>query len=364
MVVRSFRLERRVLFVAAMTLALFGAGPVSAAAPVLPPAFPDGTWEGQSVDTGPISKPGLWAVATGDVMFDLTVSNGSELADGTLRIDSTSKSEAGVDLAEITVEGDVGAERDVGVRGVLGSGHDDRGGDVARVPGSDRLLRTHQWDAVARVTSPPDPVTGDLATEAAGYPAIAGLRHRRHRVLRRDSHRWRCGTRGRGRRRVQLAGSRDGGPAGHRILRPSNILEIAERYEALAAKVAAISACVALPPGFVAGLVRHGHGFAVPARPAEGARRPRRVHGAAAAGAARLGPEDGLRRRTPFPARAPTRTLAKNLLVQFETALEAELDAAAAAGDFQTILDILVAAEQFGLDALAAKAKSLQGSGD
>ena len=64
------------------------------------------------------------------------------------------------------------------------------------------------------------------------------------------------------------------------------------------------------------------------------------------------------------PGSGAYQDFAKNLLVQFETTLEAKLNDAAAVGDSTTILDILVAAQQFGLDALAEKAKGLLESGN
>jgi hypothetical protein len=48
---------------------------------------------------------------------------------------------------------------------------------------------------------------------------------------------------------------------------------------------------------------------------------------------------------------------ATDLLAYFDTTLELKLDAAIAAKDTQTILDILIGAQQFGLDALANKAQ-------
>ena len=57
------------------------------------------------------------------------------------------------------------------------------------------------------------------------------------------------------------------------------------------------------------------------------------------------------------PGSGPYQEVAKNLLVEFEATLEAKLQTAAQAGDVQTVLDILVGAQQYGLDALANEAQ-------
>lgn len=57
------------------------------------------------------------------------------------------------------------------------------------------------------------------------------------------------------------------------------------------------------------------------------------------------------------PGSAPLKQKAKELLDGFEAGLEQKLDEATAAGDAPTIIDILIGAQQFGLDALAANAQ-------
>jgi hypothetical protein len=63
------------------------------------------------------------------------------------------------------------------------------------------------------------------------------------------------------------------------------------------------------------------------------------------------------------PGSGLLQSAAKNLLVQFEATLDLKLEAAAAAGDTQTILDILIGAQIYGLDDLADKAQGLLAEG-
>lgn len=351
---RSFRFERRVL-IAASVLALFGAGPVSAAAPVLPPAFPDGTWEGQSVYGGPISKPGLMAVGTGDVKFDLTVSNGN-VADGTMIMEFSGTSGSAVDIAMITLKGTLalsGTSAFVEFSGPVSmTGEATSHGYLVPI---DFSGPTNGALSPGYVTC--DLVTGDLATEARdiqqslGFatgvtglfvairtgdsPATADAVVEEYNALA-DAM-------------ADLLGT---DPS------PDQILEMAAQYEALAAKVAAISACESLPPGFISGLSDKGIGALFQhvlqkALDNPGAYTAQQLLSLLASGVRMGCVGDSV------PGSGAYQDSAANLLVQFETTLEAKLNAADAAGDLQTVQDIWIAAQQLGLDALAEKAKKL-----
>lgn len=350
---RSFRVERRVVIAGAAVLALLGAGPAPVSvADGLPPAFPDGAWAGDSLYGGEISKPGSWAVATGDVSFILTVSNGN-VADGLMIVNS---SNTGSGNAQITLKGSL--ELSGSAAFVEFSGPVTLVGTVTASGYTAPINFTGISDGtMSPFFSTCNMVTGDLATQARNIQESLG---------------YATGVTG------LFAAFRTGGSAGtaNEVVdeydalaaamedlvkinpSPEQVLEMTELYEALGAKIAAIGACFELPPGFQSGLSNMATGSLFQALLQKALNDPdaytvQELLSLLASGL-RMGAVGSA-----IPGSGGYQDTAESLMVQFEATLEAKLDAAAAAGDLQAVQDIWIAASQLGLKALAAKAKNL-----
>jgi hypothetical protein len=136
-----------------------------------------------------------------------------------------------------------------------------------------------------------------------------------------------------------------------------------QQYEAYAAKVAGIGACGGkLPGGFESGLSDKALGFLFQDLLQKALDNPDAYTAqellSLLASGLRMGAVGNK-----VPGSGLLQSAAKNLLVQFEATLDLKLQAAAAAGDTQTILDILIGAQIYGLDDLADKAQGLLAEG-
>jgi len=140
---------------------------------------------------------------------------------------------------------------------------------------------------------------------------------------------------------------------------PEQVAELVKQYEALAAKIAAIGACGgSLPQGFQSGLsdkviAAFFQDLLQKALDNPDAYTAQQLMELLGSGI-RMGAVGNA-----VPGTVAFQNVAKDLLVQFEATLESKLQAAAAAGDQQTVIDILIGAQTYGLDALQDNAELL-----
>ncbi len=338
---------------------------VSVGLPALPagaklgPAFPDGQWHGTSLYGGKISKADVSATGFGDVTFDLTVANG-EVTDGTLSVHVSATGTSATAVADLTFSGTlqmggtaaaVEFSGPVTVKGTASSG-------AFTVP-IKFTATDHGTFSPAFVTC--NQVTGDLAVgarkdqQAAGFATTikgpfvairtAGAAGSVDAVIQQYKS-----------LNDAMVDALGGSPS------PEEVIELAKQYEAVAATLASIGACESLPTGFESGLSDKMIGALFQDLLQNALDHPAKY--SAQALLSLLG--SGLRMDAvgnSVPGSGPYQEVAKNLLVEFETTLEAKLQTAAKAGDTQTVLDILVGAQQCGLDALANEAQGLLATG-
>ena len=338
-----------------MALALLAARPLQVPPPADLPAFPDGEWHGTSFYGGQIENPEVWVTGGGDIVFDMTVADGI-VTDGTLEYALSESGLSATAVGQIDFTGTMQMSGTAAVvqfagtanmHGTVSSGGFDVPIDFSG-PSAGKLSPSH-------VTC--NQVTGDLATdareaqEAAGFTTnVTGL----------------------------FVAIRSGSAADAEALyaeysslmdavvdllvvtpSPEQVLDMVMQYEAYAAKVAGIGACGgSLPGGFESGLSDKALGFLFQdllqkALDNADAYTAQELLSLLASGV-RMGAVGNA-----VPGSGLLQKAAKNLLVQFEATLESKLIAAAAAGDKQTVLDILIGAQVLGLDALADKAQGL-----
>jgi hypothetical protein len=343
----------RGLIVAATMLTLLGAVPVQVPPPVpvvLPLDFPDGVWHGTSLYGGAINRPGVWAAANGDVVFDITVLDG-KVTDGTMTIELPGTSESATGTANITLTGTlkmsgtaaiVEFSGPVTMKGTATSGGFSVPIDFTGI--SDGAL-SPTW-----VTC--NVVSGDLATQARDMQEAAGFTSSVAGPF--------VAVRSGGEELAQEYAALVAAIADLLVVKPTpeQVLELAQQAEALVKKRAALGACGSLPPDYVPGVPEFVIGDLFQELLQKALSDPDAY--TAQELLSLLG--SGIRVRAvgnSVPGEGPYQDFAKSLLVQFENALEAKLDAAAAAGDWETVQDIWTAAQQLGLAALADKAKDL-----
>jgi hypothetical protein len=344
---------------ATMLALLAAASPYSAAADD-PPAFPDGDWHGTSYYGGQIENSEVWVTGGGDIVFDMTVED-ANVTDGTLvyEIDEMGLSETAAGQISFTgsmqMSGTAAVVEFAGtasMQGTITSGGIDVPIEFSG-PSAGKLSPTY-------VTC--NEVSGDLATEAREAQEAAGFTTNVTGLF------------------VALKTGGSGSSAEAIMAEyvslteaivdllgaspsPQQIVEMVKQSEALAAKIAGIAACGgSLPQGFQSGLSNNVIGslfqdLLQKALDDPDAYTAQELLALLAAGI-RMGAVG-----KSVPGSAPFKDFAKNLLVQFEATLDLKLEAAAAAGDKQTILDILIGAQIYGLDDLADKAQGLLAGG-
>jgi hypothetical protein len=342
---------RRTLRLAApLILAVLGA-----AVPTLPAtakkqvAFPDGVWTGTAIYTGSAAGQGFLAEADADVEFELTVNQG-DVTDGTMAVKGSGSGSgfsvgggAGVlDFSgKLTLSGNAAL--------VLAQGSVSFSGIVSGVPVEFGGGTSFEF-APSFVTC--NRVTGDLTGETQGPQGTTAS--------------------------AKFVAIRTGAPgAAKSVLQEydelvdavvdalsaipldiNEMLALIQRIDQLNAQILGLGQCQGpLPPGFSKGLsdtlltalfqdlikenvLDHADKYTAQALLS--------ILGVGV----RIGAVGNA-----VPGSAPLKLEAKNLLALFDIALEQKLDEAIAAGDSQTILDILVGAQQYGLDALADKAQ-------
>ena len=324
-----------------------------------PPAFPDGEWHGTSVYKGSITQSGVWAAADGDVIFDMTVVDG-EVVGGSLRFAVTGTSQTGTGSSELTFSGSMQMSGTAVVVEFSGpttmTGTATSGGFTVPI---DFTGPSDGTMSPSYVTC--NQVNGDLATQARNIQESAGFA----KPVTGDFIAVRTGG---------IAGSGEALLQEYLALRnaiadvlatdptAAQVLKLTQQYEAFAGKLVAIGSCESLPgdldpdlsDDLIAALLQDLLQKALDHPELYSAQELLSLLGS------------GLRMDAVGVAvsdSAPYEAFAKNLLVQFGVVLLDKLHAASAAGDQNTIKDILIAAQQYGLGALAKEAKKLYKAG-
>ncbi len=317
--------------------------------------FPDGEWHGTSVYKGAITQAGVWAAADGDVIFDMTVVDG-EVVGGSLRFAVTGDSVTDTGSSELTFSGSMQMSGTAFVVEFSGpttmTGTATSGGFTVPIeftgPSEGTLLPSY-------VTC--NQVNGDLATQARNIQENAGFAT----SVTGNFVAIRTGdTPGSGEALLQEYIALRNAILDMLATDPTaaQVLKLTQQYEAYAAKLVAIGSCQSLPGDLdpdlsddvIAALLQDLLQKALDHPEKYSAQELLSLLGS------------GLRMDAVGVAvseSAPYEAFAENLLAQFGAALLDKLHAASAAGDQNTIKDILVGALQYGLGALAKEAKTL-----
>ena len=320
-------------------------------------AFPDGVWVGQpAIWKGTVDEGFVFAEALANVDFDLTVEDG-EVTDGNMKIKGKVASVVEGD-PQVSVAGTVKGSYTLGGTGsvitVSGTVSFDL---VAEAAGIGSFPLSFSASGGGGRFKPSfascNKVTGDLATEhekdvqAQGINAsleaafvafrIAAPEEAEEVLAEYEAV-------------VNLIIDLPKNPA------PADLLAVAAKIDALNAKSLGLVACEIAPKGFQKGLqdtllsalfqdVLEGIFANADQYSAQDLLSLLGV-------GVRVGAV-GLN----VPGSKALKDVAESLFTQFEAALSQKVDAANAAGDKQTILDVLVAAQQYGMDALADHAQ-------
>jgi hypothetical protein len=337
-------------------LALLAAASPYAAAADDPPAFPDGDWHGTSYYGGQIENSEVWVTGGGDIVFDMTVED-ANVTDGTLVYEIAEMGLSETAAGQIDFTGSMQMSGTAAVvefsgtatmQGTITSGGIDVPIEFSG-PTAGKLTPGY-------VTC--NQVTGDLATDAreaqqaAGFTTnVTGL----YVAIRTGGSSGNAETIAAEYASLTnaLFDATGGSPS------PEQVAELVKQYEALAAKIAGIAACGgSLPKGFQSGLsdkviAAFFQDLLQKALDNPDAYTAQQLMELLGSGI-RMGAVGNA-----VPGTIAFQNVAKDLLVQFEATLESKLQAAAAAGDQQTVIDIMVGAQTYGLDALQDKAEQL-----
>ena len=316
-------------------------------------AFPDGEWTGKAIWIGSISKQDIFATGKGDVSFTMAV-DGGEVAAGTLTMNGVGKGKAPGATAKLTVKGSLDLSGTGAVVEVSGSVKWS-GSATSAILG---ITVPIKFSAQAGGSFSPtfatcNKVVGDLATETRKVQQSYGF----STTVKANFVAVRTGASPAAQGLIEdykslvqaVLDMLTGGPVDIGLL-----LDLAHQIDALNAALAGLGGCDVPPKGFEKGLqdtllaslfqdllqdqVLPGDSYTAQELLAFlGVGIHVGAVGAAVPG--NLGPN------------------AKNLFTQFEAALEVKLNQAIAANDTQTITDILIGAQQYGLDSLADKAQ-------
>ena len=348
---------RKVALVLVLCLTVAGAG-LHAAVAGKKVAFPDGVWEGTAFHTGTVSKDDLFATGKGAVAFQLTVENG-QVTDGKLTAvsDGAGTSEAAIaTLHFVLTTALYGSAEVVKAKGWLkATGEGTAYGVTVPIE-----FETHVNGLFSPSWVSCNKVTGDLATQSEQAAQAAGF----NANIEADFVAFRvAGTAGVESITTQytqlvdaILDAAGGAPTA------AQVLTLAQQVDALNAQVAGLGGCDVPPQGFQNGvadtlLASLFQDLLQTALNDPSAYTAQELLALLAAGVhvGAVGPS--------VSGSAPFQQMADSLYTQFGAILEQKLDQAAAAGDAATILDILVGAQQFGLQALADKAQGLLASG-
>ncbi len=348
---------RRAALLLALGLVVVDVGPHVAAAGDKP-AFPDGAWSGTAVHTGQVSGKGVAAWGDAAIVFELVV-DGGEVVSGTMTVVGDGIGVTAGTSAKLDVTGTFALSGSAVVVHAEGSYHFE--GTAAsygvEVPVEFSFGTTGtfspSWVSCNKVT-------GDLATtsqqaaEAAGFNADLEAKF----VAFREGGSPTAKSLATSYENLvdALVDAIDSAPP------VSLALDLAKQVDALNAKIAGLGGCDSPPKGFQNGvadtlLAALFQDLLQTALDDAGSYSAQDLLTLLSVGVhvGAVGSAVG--------ASAAFQQKAASLATQFEAVLEQKLDAAASAGDTQTVLDVLVGAQQFGLDALANKAQGYLATG-
>jgi hypothetical protein len=319
--------------------------------------FPDGDWEGQPlVWRGSLDEGYVFAEAAADVTFELSVEDG-KVSSGTMKLSGRSSS---------VVEGPPPVTVNVNVSGTYGLT-----GTAADVTMTGSLTmrgtaETQGFQVPIDFTTDPgkstfsptfvscNKVTGDLATRHEQHVRAQGINASIDAAF------------------VALRVS--AGPDATEVLaeydaladliialsapppKPADLLAVAEKIDSINSKLLGLGACDAAPPGFQKGLQDTTVSALFQDVLNDVLARTDDYSGQELLSLLAVGIRVGAVGLS-VPGSPAVKNFAKNLFTQFEAALIGKVDAARAAGDQQTILDVLVTAQQLGMNALADHAQ-------
>lgn len=321
-------------------------------------AFPDGVWEGTAYHTGTVSKDDLFATGKGAVAFQLTVENG-EVTDGKLTAvsDGAGSSDTTIATLHFVLTTALYGSADV----VKAKGWLKATGEATSYGVTLPLeFDTHVNGAFSPTWVSCNKVTGDLSTQSEKTAQAAGF----NANLETDFVAFRvAGTAGVESITKQYSELVDAVlDASGGTPTAAEVLALAKQVDALNAQIAGLGGCDVPPNGFQNGvadtlLASLFQDLLQTALNDPSAYTAQELLALLAAGVhvGAVGPSVG--------GSAPFQQMADSLYTQFGAILELKLDAAAAAGDTATILDILIGAQQFGLTALADKAQGYLATG-
>ncbi len=349
-------MRRVILVLAVFTWAVTAIVPAATADKKV--AFPDGVWEGTAYHTGTVSKDDLFATGKGAVAFQLTVENG-EVTDGKLTAvsDGVGSSETAIATLHFVLTTALYGSADVvKAKGwVKATGEGSASGITVPIEFETHVngLFSPSWVSCSKVT-------GDLATQSEKAAQAAGFNADLEAAFVAFRVAGSAGVEGITKQYSDLVNAvLDAGGGSPTV---AQVLSLAQQVDALNAQIAGLGGCDLPPKGFqngladtlLAALFQDLLQTALNDSSAYSAQELLALLGAGVHVGA-VGPSVG--------GSAPFQQMADSLYTQFGAVLEQKLDAAAAAGDTTTILDILVGAQQFGLTALANKAQGYLATG-
>jgi hypothetical protein len=311
-------------------------------------AFPPGTWEGTAIWTGSISKQDIFATGLGNVSFTLDVLEGT--VGGTMKMKGKGESKVPGGSAKLSINATLDLSGSPSKIQGSGTGHFS-GTATAQGFTVPVDISVPAGASFSPATATCTKVTGDLATEGRKVQESYGFNTN---VTANFVA-------------VRVAAKGDAGDlmieykdtisaildADDDGLTVEEVLDLIAQVEALNSKILGAAACGGVPPDFQKGLADPLFAAAF-----------RTLLSSALKDADKYTAQQILSMLgTAFRAgvvgkSAPGQAASENLLVEFEVDLEGKLNAAKAAGDTQTILDIYVGAQQAGLTSLAQKAKA------
>jgi hypothetical protein len=337
---------RRLAIVPALLLLLAGSVPAGAAGGV---AFPDGQWSGTAIWTGSISKKDIFASGSGKAVFTLGI-EGGEVVGGEMTFSGTGQSQVPNATGKLKIteslqlSGTAAVIKAFGEIGFSGS---------VKVEGFGTVPVSGSWPASGRFSptfASCSKVTGDLATEGRKVQESYGF------ATTVTAHFVAVPTGGGSASgavveeyKSLVAALVDAATAGFTA---EDLLALAYQIDALNAKIMGLGACTGAPPGFekglsdtlLAALFQDALQMALDNAGQYNAQALLTLLGVGIrVGAVGLS----------VPGSAPLKQFAENLHIQFEATLTQKLNEAVAAGDVPTIIDILIGAQQYGLDGLA-----------
>lgn len=345
---------RPLVLLLCLSLPLAGLAPVSAKKGV---AFPDGTWKGTAVFTGSITKSGMFATGSADIIFTLKVSDG-QVVGGVMKISGAARSRVpGGGRANLKVAGGLGLGGTAGrvtVSGPLSfSGTASAQGFTVPVE-----VTFPASGGFSPVTASCAQATGDLATETRqvhgqfGFASTVQAKFVAVRVADADV----ADVVGEYKDLVEdihdaLAQAKGGSPPTVQQLR-----QLASRVAALHNAFAGLKGCGDTPEGFEKGVADPFFSDLFRALCVLLLERADQLTVSQLISLAYLAYETGA-----MGASSADPQAGQDLEDEVALALNAKLDFAVEDGDTEAILSIYSAAQQLGLDDVAAKAKSALG---